>query len=66
MSKLILGLIALSAIGFLLAVVSVLITGSIIGVSPEGYSNGSTNLALIAIALSLFGKGASAAASSSV
>lgn len=47
------GLICLSSLGFILAVISNFI-GSIASVSPEGFSRGCTNLALIAIALSLY------------
>lgn len=43
-------LICLSALGFVLAVISAFI-GTIAGVTAEGFSQGSTNLALIAIAL---------------
>jgi hypothetical protein len=53
MSNLILALIGLAAIAFLLAVVAVLFTGPIMGVSPEGFSHACTNLALLAIALAL-------------
>jgi len=52
MRYLIWALIALAALGFVLAVVGVLL-GSLLGVSPEGFSRASTNLALIAIALLL-------------
>ena len=45
-------LVGLSALGFILAVISALIVGSpIMGISPEGFSRACTNLALIAIAL---------------
>lgn len=44
-------LIVLAGLGFVLAVIGV-IKGPILGVSPEGFSRGCTNLALIAIALS--------------
>jgi len=47
-------LIGLSVLGFLLAVISTLVTGSIMGVTPEGFSRGCTNLALIAIALAVW------------
>lgn len=50
------GLIALAALGFILAVVSTLINASILGISAEGFSRGCSNLALIAIAMSLIGK----------
>ncbi|MDZ7723423.1 MAG: hypothetical protein U5R06_11615 [candidate division KSB1 bacterium] len=46
-------LIGLSALAFVLAVVSVLLSGRILGVSPEAYSRACSNLALIAIALLL-------------
>jgi len=50
-------LIGLAASGFLLAVVSVLlISGPILGVGPEAFSRGCTNLALIAIALGVWSK----------
>ena len=45
-------LICLSALGFLLAIIANFSNG-IAGVSSEGFSNGCTNLALIAIALSV-------------
>jgi len=45
-------LICLSALGFVLAVISTFV-GPFAGVSSEGYSRGCTNLALIAIALSV-------------
>lgn len=51
-------LIGLSALGFVLAVISILFTGgSIAGVAAEGFSRVCTNLALIAIALALWFKG---------
>jgi len=46
-------LIGLSALGFILAVISVLFNVSVLGVSAEGFSRGCTNLALIAIAMHL-------------
>jgi hypothetical protein len=49
-------LICLSALGFVLAVISSLVGGPIAGVTAEGFSYGSTNLALIAIALAVFFK----------
>jgi len=53
-------LIGLSALGFLLAVISMpLVGGPILGVNPEAFSRGSTNLALLAIALGVWWKGAS-------
>ncbi len=53
MAKLTMVLIGLSAIAFLLAVLSVLVTGSIMGITPEGFSRACTNLALMGIALSV-------------
>ncbi len=53
-------LIGLSALGFLLAVISMpLVGGPILGVTAEGFSRGCTNLALLAIALGVWLKGAS-------
>ena len=53
-------LIGLSALGFLLAVISMLLVGGpILGVTAEGFSRGCTNLALLAIALGVWLKGAS-------
>ncbi len=48
-------LICLSALGFLLAIISAY-TGTITGIQAEGFSRGCTNLALIAIALGLWAK----------
>jgi hypothetical protein len=45
-------LICLSVLGFVLAVISAFV-GPIAGVTAEGFSHGCTNLALIAIALSV-------------
>ena len=45
-------LICLSALGFILAIITSFV-GPIAGVTPEGFSRGCTNLALIAIALSV-------------
>ncbi|MBW1767801.1 MAG: hypothetical protein JRJ65_12225 [Deltaproteobacteria bacterium] len=45
-------LICLSVLGFLLAAISAF-AGPIAGVTAEGFSQGCTNLALIAIALSV-------------
>jgi len=44
-------LIALSALGFILAVVGVFVGRPILGVAPEGMSRTCTNLAVLAIAL---------------
>lgn len=46
-------LIGLSALGFILAVISALFNISVWGVSAEGFSRACTNLALIAIAVHL-------------
>jgi len=51
MRNLAIALIILSSAGFLMAVIGTLGLGPIMGVSPEGFSRGSSNLALIAIAL---------------
>ena len=49
-------LIGLAAAGFVLAVVAVLRGGVLLmTVSPEGFSNACTNLALISIALAVWG-----------
>jgi hypothetical protein len=54
MENVIKGLIGLAALAFLLAVISsVFFAGSILGTYSEGYSRASSNLALIAIALSV-------------
>jgi hypothetical protein len=50
-------LICLSALGFVLAVITSLAGGPIaFGVTAEGFSFASADLALIAIALSLYGR----------
>jgi formate hydrogenlyase subunit 3/multisubunit Na+/H+ antiporter MnhD subunit len=54
MRNLVIALIILAGAGFLFAVIGTLSVGPIMGVSPEGFSRGSSNLALIAIALSLW------------
>ena len=46
-------LIALSVLGFILAVIGSLLPGEILNIESEGYSRACTNLALIAIALSV-------------
>ena len=53
MAKLNMVLIGLSAIAFLLAVFGVLVSGSIMGIPPEGFSRACTNLALLGIAVSV-------------
>ena len=49
-------LIGLSIFSFLLAVISNLFAGPIMGVYAEGFSRGCSNLALIAIALAVWFK----------
>jgi len=57
MQKLAIGLIGLAAVAFVVAVVvAVVITGTLMGVSAEGFSRASTNLALLGIALLLWCK----------
>ncbi len=53
MRKLTRALISLSVVGFVLAVVGSFMRVGILGIGPEGFSRGCTNLALIAIALLL-------------
>ncbi len=53
MAKLNMVLIGLSAIAFLMAVISVLVTGPIMGITPEGFSRACTNLVLMGIAVSV-------------
>ena len=52
MRNIVIGLICLSALGFVLAIIAVFV-GPIAGIPAEGFSRGCTNLALIAIALSV-------------
>jgi len=56
MQKLAIGLIGLAAVAFVVAVIEVVITGPLMGVSAEGFSRASTNLALLGIAISLWCK----------
>ena len=53
MQNLISVLIGLAALAFVLAVVAAIFNFGIINVGAEGFSRASTNLALLAIALSL-------------
>jgi len=53
MAKLNMVLIGLSAIAFLMAVIGVLVTGPIMGITPEGFSRACTNLVLMGIAVSV-------------
>jgi hypothetical protein len=58
MANIMKGLIALSGLAFVLAVVSSLFHFNIMMVGPEGFSRACSNLALIAIALAVcFEKG---------
>jgi uncharacterized Tic20 family protein len=52
-------LICLSVLGFVLAAISAFLGDPIAGVTAEGFSQGSTNVALIAIALTVCLKGGS-------
>ena len=54
-------LIGLAALGFDLAVVTAFI-GDIAGISPEGFSRACTNLALLAIAVSVTPNGGASSA----
>jgi len=53
MANLKMALIGLSALSFLLAVISVLVTGPIMGITAEGFSRACTNLVLMGIAVSV-------------
>ena len=56
-------LVGVSGLAFLLAVIQLLLPGDpVVGVSPEGFSRTSSNLALIAIALGLWFKESSGSA----
>lgn len=54
MKNIIIVLIGISALGFVLAIISTLLGGKFVGVSAEAYSRASNNLALITIALVLW------------
>ena len=55
--KLAIGFIGLAAVAFVVAVATIVIShGSLLGVSAEGFSRASTNLALLSIALLLWCK----------
>lgn len=56
MRSLIWVLIALSALGLLLAVINVVFHVHVLGVTAEGYSRACSNLALVSIALHLVTK----------
>ncbi len=53
MSNAMKGLIGLSGLAFLLAVIATFLTGSIMGITAEAFSRACSNLALIAIALTV-------------
>jgi hypothetical protein len=53
MPNLLIGLIILSGVAFVIAVIGALFDLSVLGVTPEGYSRACNNFALIAIALSV-------------
>ena len=53
MANILKGLIYLAALGFVLAVVGTFTGSALLGVVPEAFSRACSNLALIAIALSL-------------
>ena len=53
MNRALIILIALSILGFAIAVLGAIFRFNAFGVGPEGYSNACTNLALIAIALAV-------------
>ncbi len=57
MEMIIKGLIGLSALAFVLAVIgAAVLSGPILGIHAEGFSRACTNLALLAIALSVTGQ----------
>ena len=49
-------LIGFSILGFFLAIISIYAGGSLLHVSPEGFSRACSNLALIAIAIAVWFK----------
>ena len=53
MSNLLKGLIALSCLAFVIAVLGTIFNFNILSATPEGFSRASSNLALIAIAFSI-------------
>ena len=56
MRNLVMILVALAALGLVLAVISAIMGGSIAGITAEGFSRGCTNLAILAIALAVVTK----------
>ena len=54
------GLVALAALTFVIAVLAGLMGGDIMGFPAESFSRACSNLALVAIALMLMGKGQAA------
>ena len=59
MEKVTMLLIGFAALGFLFAIFSVFFDGVIFGIGAEAFSRACTNLALIAIAITLWSKKAS-------
>lgn len=56
MRNIVMILIALAVVSFLLAIITALWLNTLLGIEPEGYSFGCTNLSLIAIALLMLSK----------
>ena len=54
------GLVALAVLSFIAAVLAGLMGGALMGLPAESFSRASTNLALVAIAVMMMGKGQSA------
>ncbi len=54
MNNVIIGLIVLSALAYVLAVIGSLFSFNILGIPPESFSRACSNLALIAIALGIW------------
>ena len=53
MSKIMIGLVILSGVAFVLAVIGALFSVNVLSVAPEALSRACSNLALIAIALAV-------------
>ncbi len=60
MQKIIPVLIGLAALSFIFAVISVFFEGAVLRISAEAFSRACTNLALIAIAITVWSKKTSA------
>ena len=54
MNNIMIGLIVLSALAYVLAVIGAVFSFNILGVTPEAFSRACSNLALIAIALGIW------------